>query len=81
MNPRNLLKFTRRSSLKSGNVMLGHYKLDNSFPILVKDAIACPRFFFVHYGFGKGNTNHKVLKHGHQVSCIHTNLKQKVKGS
>ena len=45
MNPRNLLKFTRRSSLKSGNVMLGHYKLDNSFPILVKDAIACPRFF------------------------------------
>ena len=34
--------------------------------VLAKDAIACGRafFFIIHYGCGKGNTNHKVLKHG-----------------
>ena len=29
-------------------------------------------FFIIHYGCGKGNTSHKVLKHGHALSVLYT---------
>ena len=29
------------------NLKLGHYKLDNSFPVLAKDAIACGAMFLL----------------------------------